>query len=193
MVKIVGLIGSPRKNGNTEVLINEALKGASDAGAKTEVFRLCDMNINPCRACANCRSHGSKCTVDDDMPILYDRLKYSDAFILGSPVYFGSMSAQSKIFIERLYAITSNYLNWKNFWENYGKKDISLIFTQANPDETLFKGYFANTAKVFEHIGFNMKDILVTGGNQEIGEVKNRKDVLKEASVLGSKLAKKIE
>ena len=75
MVKVVGLIGSPRKNGNTEVLINEALKGASDAGAEIEVFRLCDMNINPCRACANCRSNGGKCIVDDDMPILYDRLK----------------------------------------------------------------------------------------------------------------------
>ena len=125
MVKVVGLIGSPRKNGNTEILIYEALKGASDAGADTEVFSLADMNINPCRACVSCRNNGGICVVNDDMQILYDRLKYSDAFILGFPVYMGSMSAQSKLFVDRLYAITSSLVNWQGFWEKYGKKYMS--------------------------------------------------------------------
>jgi len=193
MVRVVGLVGSPRKNGNTEVLIDEALKGASDAGADTEVFRLADMNINPCRACVYCRSNEGKCVVNDDMQILYDRLKDSDAFIFGSPVYMGSMSAQSKLFVDRLYAITSSLVNWQDFWENYGKKYMSLIFTQGNPDEDSFKGFFADTAKVFDYLGFNIRDILITCGNLERGEVKNREDVLKKARTLGARLAKKIE
>ena len=191
MVKVVGLVGSPRKNGNTELLINEALKGASNAGAETEVFRLANMNINPCNACVYCKSNEGKCALDDDMQILYDRLKHSDAFIFGSPVYMGSMSAQSKLFVDRLYAITSSMANWQSFWESFGKKKISLIFTQANPDKNRFKGFFSDTVEAFDHIGFNVKDILIACGNQEIGEVKNKENVLKEARMLGARLTKK--
>ena len=71
------------------------------------------------------------------------------------------------------------------------QKVYVIIFTQGNPDEDRFKGFFADTAEVFDYLGFNIEDILITCGNLERGEVKNREDVLKEAGALGARLAKK--
>ncbi len=104
-MKVIGLVGSPRKNSNTQIMVDEILKGASEAGAETKVFNLDEMDINPCKACMYCKENKGECAIDDHMQMLYQEIKESNAFVLGSPVYMGQMSAQSKIFTDRLYAL----------------------------------------------------------------------------------------
>lgn len=103
MIKIVGLSGSPRADGNTEILVTEALKAAADHGAETEFIKLSDKEINPCRACYSCRLEESKgnCAINDDLPKIFETFKKADGIIIGSPVYFLSVTAQLKALFDR--------------------------------------------------------------------------------------------
>jgi multimeric flavodoxin WrbA len=103
-MRILGIVGSPRKNGNTEILMNEVLGVANKAGCETEMFLLSEKQVTPCDACGTCFEVGS-CIVQDDMQELYDMLDRADAVIFGSPVYFGSVSAQMKAVIDRMFAL----------------------------------------------------------------------------------------
>jgi multimeric flavodoxin WrbA len=103
-MRILGIVGSPRKNGNTEILMNEALKVARDAGCETEIFRMSERQVAPCDACGSCFEVGS-CVVQDDMQDLYGMMERADGIIIGSPVYFGSVSAQTKAIMDRMFAL----------------------------------------------------------------------------------------
>jgi multimeric flavodoxin WrbA len=102
-MKILGLSFSPRTNGNTMILLGEALNGAKQEGAEVELFSVAHKNIKPCDGCRACFKTGI-CSIKDDMQGLYDKLLESDGIIFGSPVYFYSMTAQAKIFIDRTIA-----------------------------------------------------------------------------------------
>jgi multimeric flavodoxin WrbA len=103
-MRILGIVGSPRKNGNTEILMSEALKVARDAGMETEMFLVSGKQIAPCDACGACFEVGS-CVVQDDMQELYGMMDQADGIIFGSPVYFGSVSAQTKTIMDRMFAL----------------------------------------------------------------------------------------
>jgi multimeric flavodoxin WrbA len=103
-MRILGIVGSPRKNGNTEILMNEALKVARDAGCETEMFLSSEKQVAPCDACGSCFKVGA-CVVQDDMQELYAMMEQADAIIFGSPVYFGSVSAQTKAIMDRMFAL----------------------------------------------------------------------------------------
>ncbi|MEM2154555.1 MAG: flavodoxin family protein [Nitrososphaeria archaeon] len=103
-MKVIGISSSPRRGGNTEILVLESLKGASLLGAETNFLRLSDLNINPCCGCQSCVKDGV-CIIEDDMQIVYRNLIEADGIIIGSPVYFWSVSALAKIFMDRTYAL----------------------------------------------------------------------------------------
>lgn len=100
MVKIIGIIGSPRKDGNTSYLVETALKSAESAGADIEIINLGSVNIEPCVACDICKATG-ECAIYDDMGELLNIMMESDGMIIGSPVYFGSVTSQLKMLIDR--------------------------------------------------------------------------------------------
>ncbi len=100
LVKIMGIVGSPRKKGNTNYLVKEALKAAGKLGVETELINIGDVEIEPCVACDICKSTG-ECAIYDDVPNLLDKLADSQGVIFGSPVYFGSMTSQLKMLIDR--------------------------------------------------------------------------------------------
>ncbi|MGI6465107.1 MAG: flavodoxin family protein [Methanobacterium sp.] len=100
MVKIIGIIGSPRKGGNTEIYVKKALESAQNAGAETEIINLATAEIEPCTACDICKSTG-ECAIYDDMVEIGKKLQEAHGVIIASPVYFGSVTAQTKIFIDR--------------------------------------------------------------------------------------------
>ncbi|MFY9327901.1 MAG: flavodoxin family protein [Georgfuchsia sp.] len=100
-MKVIGIVCSPRKKGNTEILISRALDGAREAGAEeTEMICLAGKNINPCDGCESCTKKG-KCRIDDDMQEIYPRLLEADGIIFGSPVYFWGVTAQAKMVMDR--------------------------------------------------------------------------------------------
>ncbi|MBN1643976.1 MAG: flavodoxin family protein [Dehalococcoidales bacterium] len=99
-MKAIGIVGSPRKAGNTEILTAHTLKAIAEEGINTELIRLSGLSIKPCNACRLCRE-GKQCPIDDDVLPIYRKMKRADAIILASPVYFGSATALMKAFIER--------------------------------------------------------------------------------------------
>lgn len=100
MVKIIGIIGSPRKNSNTGYLVEKALESARESGAEVDVYNLGKMDIEPCNACDICKLTG-ECPKDDDINEILSNLKDAHGIIIGSPVYFGNVSAQLKILMDR--------------------------------------------------------------------------------------------
>jgi multimeric flavodoxin WrbA len=103
-MRILGIVGSPRKGGNTEILMGEVLRVAQEAGWETEMFRMSEKRVGPCDACAACFETGS-CVVQDDMQELYAMMDRADGIVIGSPVYFGSVSAQTKAIMDRMFAL----------------------------------------------------------------------------------------
>ena len=102
-MKVLGIVCSPRKGGNTEILVREALSGAEGKGADTELFLVGGKNIGPCIACEACMPEGV-CATDDDMRDLYEKLLEADGIIFGTPVYFINVTAQAKAVIDRSFA-----------------------------------------------------------------------------------------
>ncbi|MFW5909066.1 MAG: flavodoxin family protein [Desulfosalsimonas sp.] len=103
-MKILGIVCSPRKDGNTEILVREALTAAESKGAQTELILVAEKNINPCDACGSCVQEGT-CIIDDYMQDVYQKLEEADGIIFGTPVYFLNVSAQAKAVIDRTYAL----------------------------------------------------------------------------------------
>ena len=104
-MKIIGFIASPRKEGNTAWIVNKILEGAKEQGAETQSWYFSDLDIKPCQGCLCCHNGGDQgCIINDDMQKLYGALEHADALVLGSPIYMGQMSAQAKIFTDRLFA-----------------------------------------------------------------------------------------
>jgi len=112
-MKVLGIVFSPRKKGNTEILVNEALTGAKECGAETELVAVRDYEINPCEGCMSCEKTG-KCKINDDMQIMYNKLLEADGVIFGAPVYFWNICGQAKIFIDRTVALSSPTLRLAN-------------------------------------------------------------------------------
>ena len=105
-MKVMAFNGSPRKKWNTATLLANALKGAASQGAETELIHLYELNFKGCISCFACKTKGGKsygrCAVKDDLTPILQRVEQADAIILGSPIYFGTVSGEMHSFMERL-------------------------------------------------------------------------------------------
>ncbi|OED30159.1 flavodoxin family protein [Methanosphaera sp. WGK6] len=100
-MKVIGIVGSPRSNGNTEILVKAALKEIDEENIDVELITLHDKNIQFCIGCDNCKKD-NKCMINDDMSEITEKIRYADGIIMSSPVYFGDMTGLAKTFIDRL-------------------------------------------------------------------------------------------
>jgi len=100
--RVLGIVGSPRISGNTEILVDAALRGAEEAGALVEKVLLSRLDIGPCLACNACRD-GDECVQQDDMAELLEKMRHSQVWVLGTPVYYYGPTAQFKAFLDRWY------------------------------------------------------------------------------------------
>ena len=101
-MRMLGIVGSPRRSGNTETLVDEVLRGAEDAGARVEKAILSELDIAPCRARDDCRRTG-KCVQQDDMSTVLEQMVRSQVWVLGTPVYWWGPTAQFKAYLDRWY------------------------------------------------------------------------------------------
>src|SRR5450759_2018570 len=104
MMNIIGIIASPRKEGNTAWIVNKILEGAKEQGAETQSFNFSDLDIKPCHGCWCCHKGDQGCVIKDDMQKLNDAIDHANAIVFGSPIYMMQMSAQAKIIIDRMFA-----------------------------------------------------------------------------------------
>jgi multimeric flavodoxin WrbA len=100
MVKIIGIIGSPRRGSNTEIYVKKALESAQESGAETEILDLGKLEIEPCIACDICKTTG-ECAIYDDMRDITPKILEAHGIIIASPVYFGNVTSQLKMFMDR--------------------------------------------------------------------------------------------
>lgn len=184
-MKILGFNASPHKEGNTAWAINKILEGAREQRAETQAFYFSELDIKPCKGCLTC-VQGGGCAIKDDMRTLYDAFKQADALVLGAPVYMGQMSAQAKIFTDRLFAQITPRFSPRFKEENAGKKLI-LMFTQGNPDPGMFQVYFEYTRSMFQLLEFDVGEVQVIAGmrNESAHERKELHAALKN---IGSSL-----
>jgi multimeric flavodoxin WrbA len=135
--KALILIGSPRKKGSTAVLAAEAARGLNEQGIETETVFLNDLKIRGCQACYWCKKNDvADCAVKDDMQKVHQLMKECDGMIVASPIYFGGVTAQAKLWLDRMFPYIGMDLTPKM---PAGKK-VSFIFTQNQPDARLFRG-----------------------------------------------------
>jgi multimeric flavodoxin WrbA len=185
VMKIVGLAGSPRKNGNTDTLLQKVAQGAKTQGAETTLFYLNDLNIRGCQACYACKKTG-KCAVNDDMTGIYRAIDEANAVIFGSPIYFGRFTAQLAPAMDRLFA----YLR-PDFTSSLAKgKKYGLVFTYNQPDPALYSACITSMMQVLGRLGFEAgpKPLVGAGFGASDAEIK-KEQYLQAAFVLGKELA----
>jgi len=127
-MNIVAFHGSPRIDGNSHILLKEALRAINDTDHSIRLFRLNEMDIAPCQNCGGCEETGI-CVIKDDMEAIYQALRHADRVILASPIFFFGLSAQTKIMIDRCQAFwCEKYLLQKPIPEGqYGRKGLLLL------------------------------------------------------------------
>lgn len=182
-MKVVGIIGSPRRGGNTEILVEQVLAGAATAGAETQVFRLNELNIRGCQACNHCKEHGS-CRQQDDMRQIYEEMLAADAIVIGSPIYMGYFTAQTKLFMDRLYAF---------FRPGAGStlpkgKRLAVVYSQGGGDDREFVDALAR--RLAGIIGVELKGVVGGNGMNELGIAKENKELMEQAFRLGEELVR---
>jgi len=182
--RLLILIGSPRKNGNSAALSAEAARAAQAKGAEVETVFLHDRHIGPCAGCGECRvSVDAECILEDDMRDLYPRLRTADAILIATPIYSYNLSAQTKLLIDRLYALGSrsgNALTGKRF---------GFIIVYGGSDEV---SSGAATAMRCFHDTFDRKASwmrMVHGSAGPAGAAARNEELMREAAELGAGLA----
>jgi len=186
-MKIIGIIASPRREGNTAWVVNKILEGAKEKGAETRAWYFSDLDIKPCNGCLCCHKEGSHgCIIRDDMQELYGAIEHADALVFGSPVYMGQMSAQAKTVTDRLFAQISPRFS-PHYKEKATKQKLVLVFTQGNPDPGMFQVYFDYTKRMFQLLEFDVNEVVVVAGMRD-EPAQERKDLDTVMLDIGSSL-----
>jgi multimeric flavodoxin WrbA len=184
-LKVVIVKGSPRQDGNSAALADQVAAGARAAGAHVESFFLHGMDIRACDACDACRTEPYRgCVIEDDMQILYPKLKSADAIVIASPVYWFTVSAQTKLFMDRWYG-----LGGEEGYALAGKR-FGIVLAYAGEDP--FVSGAVNALRMFQDaIRFIEAEIvgMVYGSAWKAGEVRTNKALMDEAYELGKKIA----
>jgi len=195
-MKILGVVGSRRKKGNTSILVQEALKPFEMQGIETKLIFLGDYNIKDCNGCEGCRDT-YKCVVNDDMQKLYPAILESDAVILGSPTYFYNITADMKSFIDRFYCFEifdkENRSVWMGLNEALGGKYAAVI--AVNEQEKEEDMGFASEAmiKPLEALGYRVVSSVKAINLYAAGESLRNGKVMQAANQAGEKLLKTLQ
>ena len=182
--QVLVILGSPRKKGNSSTLAARISRGAESAGAEVETLFLQALKISPCRGCDTCQKSDSKgCAIKDDMQKIYPKLVSADAWVIASPVYWFTMSAQTKMFMDRCYALTA-------YKENpFAGKRIAIAMSYGDVDPV--KSGCVNALRTFQdafrYTGSKIVG-MVYGSALEAGEIANNKALMQEAEELGKRL-----
>ncbi len=197
MLRVLGLAGSPRRQGNTEVLLDAALKAAQDAGAATEKIVLNNLKARPCQHCDGCL-HTGVCIIDDDIQPFHRKLLEADRIVLASPIFFMSVTAQAKIAIDRCQALwVARYLlKQRHPLASDGSRRRGLWIGAAGMDRPLpylFDGARRVVRAFFAACDVEYGEELLYPAMDEYREVHHHPTALQEARDAGSRLVSGME
>jgi len=189
VVKLVAIKGSPRKGGNTDVLLDEAVRGAREEGAEVREIILRELKITPCLEIYACLKEG-RCPIQDDMTDLYGAMEESHRLILSSPIFFYSVSATTKAFIDRCQAGWSRRYVLKRRITSPIERKGAFIAVGATKGKKLFEGVKLTVKYFFDAIDMAFAEELLIRGVDLKGEILDHPEYLKEAYELGRRMAR---
>ena len=186
-MKVLGIVGSPRSQGNTELLLDKALEGAREAGAEIEKVLVSKLKISPCLEIYACRKDGN-CSIRDDMQPLYKKLLEADHVVFASPIFFYSITSQAKAIVDRCQAL------WvRRHVLGMGKEDKRerrgvFVSVGATRGEKLFDGAVLTVKYFFDAIGVKYAGDLLVRGIDDKGQIEERPAALQDSFRLGQEL-----
>jgi multimeric flavodoxin WrbA len=173
--RVLGIVGSPRRGGNTEILVDEVLTGAAAAGALIEKVILDELDIAPCRACNRCRNSG-ECVQQDDMQALLERMQDSQVWVLGTPVYWWGPTAQFKAFLDRWYGAKQVRFE--------GRRAI-LAIPLGGGSASYARHTVGMLSDVVEYLGMELVTTVLAPGAYKLGAVRGHADAMAAARRAG--------
>lgn len=187
-MKVLAVYGSPRREGNTTLLLRELVKGLrAQGGDATEIF-LCDLQILPCVADHSCAQSG-ECFLEDDMPAMYSHLAAHDCIVLAAPIFFYSVNAQTKALIDRSQALWARKYVLKQPVNTSGiKKKGIFISVGATKGAKLFDGTLLTVKYFFDTIDAELSHSLLYRGIDSKGDILKHPSALQESYNLGRSL-----
>ncbi len=186
-MKVLGIMGSPRRQSNTETLLDKALEGATEVGAEVEKVAVSELEISPCREIYACLKDGH-CAIKDDMQRLYEKLLEADHIVFASPIFFYGITSQAKAVVDRCQAL------WvRRYMLGIGKEDSRIrrgafISVGATQGKRLFDGAVLTVKYFFDAIGVKYAgDVLIRGIDGK-AQIKEHPTALQDAFHLGQQL-----
>jgi len=173
---IVVVTGSPRANGNSEILADAFIEGARQSGNSVTVFHAGRMNIKGCLDCKYCFSHEGECIQKDDMQAVYPALCKADILVFASPIYWYGLSSQIKALIDRMFA---------GCVKPYPITSIALLITFGDIDTNVAAPAISHFQAISHYMDWENIGIITQEGVKEAGEIRGKKS-LKDAVDLGA-------
>ncbi len=184
MPNVLAISGSPRKDGNSDTLLNEFLRGMKENGLDAEVYHLRDLDIKHCKGCNSCFESGY-CHIKDDMQILYARLEAADMIVLATPVYFSGMSSLMKQMVDRCQCLWARKEVMGQKIGPPGRKGFLLCV--GGQREPVFRNIISVTRSLFNSIDVSYGGEVLVSRVDDAGEMEGEPSKLEEARLLGSR------
>jgi multimeric flavodoxin WrbA len=187
-LKVLGIAGSPRRGGNTDLLLAEVMKGAANKGAIVNTIILSNLDISPCQHCDACLQAG-KCRIEDNMQMVYHELEQADRIVLASPIQFMGVSAQAKAMIDRCQAMWARkyVLNQPPLGDRRERKGL-FISVGGRKAANMFEPAVATVKSWFTVLDISYAGELLFPGVDEKGAIAKNPDALNKAFLAGQKL-----
>jgi len=189
MKKVVAIYGSPRRKGNTALLLQEAVRGARAAGAEVEEVVLRDLKMSPCLEIYECKNSG-RCAIQDDFQKVYDSILTSQAVMLASPIFFYSVSAHTKILMDRCQSlwVKKHWLKGPPSGQGHSGRKGLFISVGATRGKKLFDGTLLTVRYYFEAIDCELWKSLLYRELDFEGDVLEHPEYFEEAHQAGVEL-----
>jgi multimeric flavodoxin WrbA len=189
-VKVIGINGSPRRGGNTDLLLDEVMKGAASEGSEISTIVLNKLEITPCQHCDACYRAGN-CRINDDMQNVYKELESADRIVLASPIQFLGPTAQIKAMVDRCQALWARkYVLKKPPLGDRRERKGLFVSVGALKMADLFQPSIAMVKALFTVLDIKYAGELLFRGIDEKGAIANHPDALQQAYIAGQKLVK---
>jgi len=190
MKKIACLLGSPRQNGNSQLIARKITETAEALGATAEFFPLYELNYDGCIACMACKKTSEECVLRDDLTAVLRAIREADILIVASPVYFAHITGPLKSALDRMYSLMApTYLSGGPISRLAPGKQCAIVLTQGAPDLDAFANVFPTLAQFLGPDWFGYQMHLVRGAGLGVpGVAAEHADLMQQAEELGRKL-----
>lgn len=190
-MKIVAILGSPRKNGNSTTLATIIADDLANRGATVITHCLNDLSYRGCQACGACKTTSDKCVLKDDLALVLEDVHHADVLILATPVYWGEVSAQMKAFIDRIYSfLTPDFMTEPIKHRLAAGKSLVFIQAQGAQEEQLFTDIFPRYNSFFTQLNLFEKSFFLRAcGVNDRKDAATRSDLLDRAKEIAAQLS----